>query len=200
MQTPDIGYLRVSSFTAQSGSEVTSALRRLKESASRGIVLDLRSNPGGFLQAAVDVSSQFIADGVVVYQQSVSGQLEEQRARSGGLATTLPVAILVNKGSASASEIVAAALRDNGRAVLIGERTFGKGSVQTVHKLSDGSGIRITSAVWLTPAMQPLEKVGLEPDIAVAAASDTRPDYDPQLETALSYLSGQVGSRPVESR
>lgn len=179
-----IGYLRIATFSATSAADTEAALRELLEQQPRGLVLDLRANPGGYLNAAVEIASQFLADGVVLYHQNADGQRQEVRARPGGLATSLPLAVLIDRGSASASEIVAAALRDNGRAVLIGEKSYGKGSVQTVHTLSDASGLRITSAIWLTPRGQPLEHQGLDPDLLVQAD----PTEDRPLQAAIQHL------------
>lgn len=183
----ELGYLRITSFNANSGPETTAALKKLLEQQPRGVVLDLRSNPGGFLNSAVDVASQFMSDGIVLYQQAASGERQEYRAKAGGQATRLPVVVLIDRGSASASEIVAAALRDNGRAVLVGEKSYGKGSVQTLHTLSDASGLRVTTATWLTPAGQPLERQGLEPDLPVVQDRG-QPGQDLQLEAAVRYL------------
>jgi carboxyl-terminal processing protease len=187
-----LAYVRVTTFSASSGSDAASAVRTLVQQQPRGFVLDLRSNPGGHLNAAVDLASQFLGDGVVLYQQATSGERHEYRAKAGGQATSLPVAVLIDRGSASASEIVAAALRDNGRAVLIGEKSYGKGSVQTVHRLSDSSGLRVTSAIWLTPVGRPLEDVGLEPDLAVAPNIDRAQAHDPQLEAAMRHLQTEA--------
>jgi carboxyl-terminal processing protease len=192
-----IGYLRLTSFSATSSKDLTAQLKTLLEQQPRGLVLDLRSNPGGFLNAAVEVTSQFLADGVVLYQQDADGRHQEYRAKGGGLATDLPLVVLINKGSASASEIVAAALRDNGRATLVGEKSYGKGSVQTVHTLSDQSGLRVTSGLWLTPRGAPLEKAGLEPDHPVAQPAELQPDQDPQLEEAVRILQTNAAALAV---
>jgi carboxyl-terminal processing protease len=188
----NLGYVRISSFSATSGADTAATMKSLLEQHPRGFVLDLRSNPGGYLEAAVDIASQFLGNGVVLYQQAAGGERQELRARPGGQATGLPVVVLIDCGSASASEIVAAALHDNGRAALVGEKSYGKGSVQTVHTLSDASGLRVTSAIWLTPSGQPLERQGLEPDVAVAAAADDRGE-DLQLEAAVRYLEASAG-------
>jgi carboxyl-terminal processing protease len=184
----NLAYVRVTSFSATSGADAAGAIKNLLQQQPHGFVLDLRSNPGGHLNVAVDLASQFLSDGIVLYQQAGSGERREYRARGGGQATSLPVAVLIDRGSASASEIVAAALRDNGRAVLVGERSYGKGSVQSAHTLSDSSGLRVTSGLWLTPGGVPLEKNGLEPDLAVAPAADGQQGQDPQLEAAVRYL------------
>ena len=187
-----LGYLRVTSFSATAANDLTAQLKLLLDQPVRGVVLDLRSNPGGYLSSAVEVTSQFLADGVVLYQQDAAGQRQEHRTRPGGLATELPVVVLINKGSASASEIVAAALRDNGRATLVGEKSYGKGTVQTVHTLSDQSGLRVTSAIWLTPGGQPIEKAGVQPDVAVPVSAELPPDQDPQLDEAIRILKNRA--------
>ena len=192
----NLGYVRISSFSATSGADTAATMKSLLEQHPRGFVLDLRSNPGGYLEAAVDIASQFLGNGVVLYQQAAGGARQELRARPGGQATGLPVVVLIDRGSASASEIVAAALHDNGRAALVGEKSYGKGSVQTVHTLSDASGLRVTSAIWLTPSGQPLERQGLDPDLAVAAAAQNG-GPDVQLEAAVRYLEASAGG-PVE--
>jgi len=165
----------------------------------RGVALDLRANPGGYLNAAVEVASQFLSDGVVLYQQPASGERQELRAKGGGQATSLPVVVLIDRGSASASEIVAAALHDNGRAVLLGEKSYGKGSVQTVHTLSDSSGLRVTSALWLTPAGRPLERQGIEPDVPVGTSFDASTGLDAQLQAAVQYLEAHAAAPEATS-
>jgi carboxyl-terminal processing protease len=152
----------------------------------RGVVLDLRGNPGGYLASAVDVTSAFLRDGVVLYQErgENDGSRRPYRTTGSAQAPDLPIAVLVDHNSASAAEIVAAALRDNQRAVLIGEKTFGKGTVQELHKLSDESQLRVTVAQWLTPSGQAIQGQGLLPDQSVAA-EDGR---DAPLDAAVQYL------------
>jgi carboxyl-terminal processing protease len=183
----DLGYLRISSFSATTGADTSAAVKKLLDQNVRGFVVDLRANPGGYVTAAVDVTSQFLSDAVVLYQQTASGSQQIYRTKPGGAATSIPVVVLIDKGSASASEIVAAALRDNGRAVLVGEPSYGKGTVQSVHTLSDASGLRVTSAIWLTSAGQPLEKQGLTPDLVVSRADD-QAGQDAQLDAAVRHL------------
>ena len=185
-----VGYIRISSFSSDTGTETTASLRELLTKQPNGLVVDLRSNPGGYLHAAVQVASQFMNDGVVLYQANGSGERQTYRVDPGGLATGARLAVLVNKGTASASEILAAALHDNGRAVVIGEKTFGKGTVQNVHELSDRSGLRVTTAQWLTPHEQPLDKIGITPDILAPDPTDGTAGSDPQLEAAVRYLLG----------
>ena len=185
-----VGYLRITNFSGNTGPESERLLQDLLAQQPNGVVVDLRSNPGGYLHSAVQVANHFLDEGVIVHQADGNGERQTYRADPGGVATGARVAVLMNKGTASASEILAAALRDNGRSVLIGEQTFGKGTVQNVHELSDGSGLRVTTAQWLTPAEQPIQGVGITPDIASAGPPDGQLDPDPQLEAAVRYLLG----------
>jgi carboxyl-terminal processing protease len=185
----EIVYVKVSTFAGPTGNDLIAALKELKIGQRRGIVLDLRNNPGGLMQSAIDVASQFLSDGVVLYEQRRDGVPLPFFARPGGLATNTPMVVLINGRSASASEIVAGALQDRGRATLIGEKTYGKDSVQNVHQLSDRSSVRVTFARWLTPQQQEISPGGLKPDIQVVMSEeDNRLRRDPQLDRAIEYL------------
>jgi carboxyl-terminal processing protease len=199
MLEPGYGYLRISQFSETTGPDTAAALRALGRSAGgklRGLVLDLRNNPGGVLDAAVEVSDAFLESGVIV---TASGRSKESRfrmqAEAGDLALGTPLAVLVNEGSASAAEIVAGALRDNGRAKLLGRKTFGKGSVQTVMPLEDGQALKLTTSLYFTPAGVSIHERGLEPDvplptpIAIGLGGD-RPVVarDPDVRAALAWL------------
>ncbi len=187
---PDgVAYLRLAQFTQRTGDEVKAKLQEAKDAGAKSIVLDLRNNPGGILDVTVDVASQFLKDGVVLYQVDAQGSRQVWEVRRGGLATDLPLAVLVNEGSASGSEVLAGAVQDAARAPLIGQKTFGKGSVNHVRPLSDGSAIYVTFARWHTPKDREIEGVGLEPDIVIGLSEDHRKaGRDPQLERALEYL------------
>jgi len=197
MLDDQLGYVRISSFSASTGTEMATAVKGLVDQEARGIVVDLRNNPGGFLSTSVEASAQFMDPGsVVLYQKSGNGDVKTYRTEGGGTAAQVPVVVLINKGSASASEIMAGALRDNGRAFLVGEKSFGKGTVQNVHELSDKSGLRVTTAQWLTPSEKPIQGVGLLPDevielppTATISSEATRAD-DPQLDAAVRHLLG----------
>ncbi len=197
MLDDQVGYVRISTFSASTGNETATAVQSLVDQQARGIVLDLRNNPGGYLSTSVEAAAQFMDPGsVVLYQQSGNGDRKTYRTEKGGVASSLPIVVLVNKGSASASEILAGALRDSGRAVLVGEKTFGKGTVQNVHELSDKSGLRVTTAQWLTPSEKPIQGVGLLPDqvvelppTATISSEATRAD-DAQLDAAVRQLLG----------
>ncbi|MEB2344822.1 MAG: S41 family peptidase [Deltaproteobacteria bacterium] len=170
---PGYGYLRLRSFQERTASELEKELAQVvKESGGQlqGLVLDLRDNPGGLLDQAVQVADLWLSDGLIVYTKGrVENQQQEFAAHADGSEQAYPIVVLVNAGSASASEIVAGALQDQGRALVLGEHTFGKGSVQTVYPLEDGSGLRLTTALYYTPAGRSIQEVGITPDITVAA-------------------------------
>ncbi|MDP2727693.1 MAG: S41 family peptidase [Dehalococcoidia bacterium] len=188
----NIGYVRLSFFSENVNGQVTSALNFLRDQRVKGLVLDLRNDPGGLLDETIAVASQFLKEGVVAYQVDRDGKKTEYRVRQGGVATDIPMAVLVDKGSASASEILAGALQDTGRAVIIGQETFGKGSVNRFHELSDGSAIYVTFARWLTPNGRLIEGKGLLPDIVVPISDEDRlAGRDPQLDSALEYLKSR---------
>lgn len=187
-----VGYVRISQFGLQTHRELRVALQELLDQDPRGLVLDLRANPGGYLAAAVDVASQFLEDGVILYEERTGGQRQEFRVKRGGLATSIAMAVLVDRGSASASEIVAGALQDHQRAPLVGEKTFGKGSMQSVHTLSDGSSIHVTVAHWLTPKERPLNGNGLVPDVLVETGADGATGSDPALDRAVEIILGST--------
>jgi carboxyl-terminal processing protease len=151
--------------------------------------LDLRDNPGGYLSTALSIASEFIPDGIVYMEETSDGTRTETRANAGGLATdaSIRLVVLINKGSASASEILAGALQDRKRAVLVGETSFGKGVAQTFIDLKDGSGLKLTIAKWLTPNGTWIHKIGLTPDYPVATPLATGAD-DPVLAKALELL------------
>ena len=184
-----IGYVRLSLLGERTKAELIQALRELEAEGMTALVLDLRNNPGGTLTASVEVASQFLKEGIVLYERDSEGHEQAFSVQRGGLATEIPLVVLVNEGSASAAEIVAGAIQDHGRGVLIGERTFGKGFVQHAHELSDGSGLHVTVAIWLTPNRREIGDKGLLPDIVVPLTrEDIAKGKDPQLDRALEYL------------
>lgn len=163
-----IGYVRISQFQEATAEDLGGKLAELKEKNIQGLILDLRNNPGGLLSAAVGVSEQFLeSDKLVVSIKGRDGRKDEYRARLQSEHYEYPMIVMVNQGSASASEIVAAAMQDWGKAVIIGMTTFGKGSVQTILPLSDGSGLRLTTAKYYTPRGESIHNVGVKPDIVV---------------------------------
>ena len=178
---PGYGYLRVSQFTATTGKLVLEELKKIKKEGDvRGLVLDLRNNPGGVLNAAVDVSDAFIDKGAVV---SIKGRDADSNrvfnATSGDELAGRPIVVLVNGGSASAAEIVAGALQDSRRAVIVGTKTFGKGSVQTIPPLTNDSAIKITTARYYTPSGRSIQAEGIEPDISFQPVKVSKADGDP---------------------
>ncbi len=186
-----IGYIGVSRFSATTGDEVRDATLALRSQGAQCLVLDLRDDGGGLLDGAVKVSSQFLASGVVLYETTRENTTFFP-VEQGGVATDIPLVVLVNGGTASAAEVVAGALQDTGRAQLIGTRTYGKGSVQYVHDLRDGSSVHITTARWLTPHRRSIDGTGLEPDIAVdISAEDRAAGRDTQLLRAIESLQGR---------
>ncbi|HID63865.1 MAG TPA: S41 family peptidase [Anaerolineae bacterium] len=184
-----IAYVRLTEFNAKATKELKAALRELMAQEPKGLIFDLRSNPGGFLQTSVGVASQFLSEGLVLIEKGKGGFEKDYPVEGDGLAIEVPLVVLVNAGSASASEIVAGAIQDSGRGILIGERTFGKGSVQLPHTLSDGSELRITIARWFTPKGREIQGVGIIPDIEVEMTQeDLEAGTDPQLKRAVEYL------------
>ena len=187
-----IGYIHLALFGEQTNAELREAIQELKQKGAKALILDLRNNPGGYLNSSVEVSSQFIKDGVIAYESWSDGRERPFQAARGGLATEIPLAVLINKGSASASEIVAGAIQDHERGILIGERTFGKGWVQHVHQLSDGSTLHVTVAQWLTSSRQQISDEGIAPDIEVVLTEeDIENSRDSQLQEAVDYLRSQ---------
>jgi len=185
-----IGYLKINSFGEKTASEMRAALRELMAQNPTGLILDLRGNPGGYLQTAIDVVSHFIPDGVVMIERFGDGTERQFEAEGGGLATQIPLVVLIDKGSASASEIVAGAIKDRGRGQLVGETSFGKGSVQVVHDLTNGGAVRITTARWLTPNGEWIHEQGITPDVEVARTEEDRAaQRDPQLDKAIELLT-----------
>ena len=159
-----VGYIRLKQFNATATKDMRQAVRDLEEKGAQGYVLDLRSNPGGLLMASVEIARQWLNEGTIVSTKTRDGIQDVKRA-TGRALTTKPMVVLVNEGSASASEILSGALQDNNRAVLVGQKTFGKGLVQSVRGLSDGSGMTVTIAKYLTPSGRDIHKHGIDPDV-----------------------------------
>jgi carboxyl-terminal processing protease len=192
----DIGYIKLNTFGDTTTRELRAALQEIMAGNPRGLVLDLRNNGGGYLQTAVEVVSEFVPSGVVLIEKYGDGTEDTYEARSGGLATQIPLVVLVNEGSASASEIVAGAIQDFERGKLVGMTTFGKGSVQIWTPLSDNQGaVRVTIAKWLTPNGRTIHEVGLEPDFEVELTEeDFLAELDPQLDKALEVLEQLISA------
>ncbi|MBA4420078.1 MAG: S41 family peptidase [Anaerolinea sp.] len=189
----NIAYIQISSFGETTGQDVKMKLKELMANDPAGLILDLRYNGGGLLTTAQEVASQFLSEDVIMYEEFGDGTLNELTAEGVGLARNIPLVVLVNDGTASASEIVAGAIQDYGRGKLVGIQTYGKGSVQNWIDLKDDQGaIRVTIARWLTPLKRQINEVGLTPDVIVEITEeDVTNDRDPQLEKAIELLMQQ---------
>ncbi|PWB54930.1 MAG: S41 family peptidase [Anaerolineales bacterium] len=187
----NIAYVRLNAFSSTTGDELRSALQDLMAHNPQSLILDLRYNGGGYLDEAIQVGSEFLADGVVAYEEFGDGTRNTFTASGDGIATKIPMLVLVNEWSASASEVVAGALQDRGRAQLVGVTTFGKGTAQNWIALSDNEGaVRVTMARWLTPNMRNVSGTGLTPDVEVSIPdTDAQAGVDTQLNKAIEILS-----------
>ena len=177
-----IAYINISQFSERTDEELSQVLKSVSEEGAEGIILDLRHNPGGLLQAVVEVASYFLEEGTVVKVVTDQEEISTLQVKSGKATTALPIIVLVDNYSASGSEVLAGALQDHDRAVVAGTKTFGKGSVNILRQLDDGSGLYITTARWLTPDGRLIEGEGIEPDIELEL------DGDDAIEWAIAYL------------
>jgi carboxyl-terminal processing protease len=190
MRDDGVAYVSLFEFSTDASVKLGEAIQELLDQDPAGLILDLRGNPGGWLHEAVQVTGLFLPeDEVVLIERFKDGSEETYNVSGNPVASDIPLVVLVDAGSASASEIVAGALQDYGRATIIGEKTFGKGSVQWAHELSDGSELRVTIARWFTPNDRAIHGEGLDPDLEVElTAEDLDAERDPQLERAIEYL------------
>ena len=197
-----VGYIRLTQFSAQASKEMRDAIKDLETKNVEGYVLDLRSNPGGLLYSSIDIARMWLKEGIIVSTVDRGGERERKSANNSSL-TDKPLVVLVDGGSASASEILSGALQDNNRATLVGTQTFGKGLVQSVRSLGDGSGLAVTIAKYLTPSGRDINKEGIPPDIIIELSEEQRKTLqgdrtligtqeDPQFTKAVEILSGEV--------
>lgn len=204
----NVGYIRLNQFSANAAKEMQNAIKNLENQKVAGYVLDLRGNPGGLLFSSIDIARMWMGNGTIV--STVNRQGEQEREIANGRAlTTKPLVVLVDKGSASASEILSGALQDNKRAVLVGSQTFGKGLVQSVRPLEDGSGIAVTIAKYLTPSGRDINKHGIDPDVKVELSDAQRQDLwlherdklatpaDPQFAKGLEILGKKIAGKNI---
>jgi len=191
-----VGYIAVTGFSDNAATKFHDALQADLKAGQKEFVVDLRGNPGGYVNAARQIASEFIANGPIFWEQDADGVQTETTATGQGLATgdDIHVVVLVDKGSASASEIVAGALQDRKRATVVGETSFGKGTVQQWIQLQDGSALKLTIAKWLTPDKHWIHHVGIVPDVPVATPADATPDKDPVLDKAVNVLTTESAS------
>lgn len=191
MRDDGVAYVQLSTFGERTSEELRSTLKKLMAKHPKGLILDLRNNGGGYLSTAIDVASEFLPKGkVVLYEEYKDGTRRAYKSEGNGLATNIPMVILVNEGTASASEIVSGAMQDYGRALLVGVTTYGKGSVQNWIPLDDNAGaVRITIALWLTPKGRQISGKGLKPDVEVKLTKeDIKAKRDPQLDKAVELI------------
>ncbi|HEC21815.1 MAG TPA: S41 family peptidase [Chloroflexi bacterium] len=194
-EDPRVGYIQITRFTERSPEEVRQAIRELQEQGAQAYILDLRNNGGGLVDSAIGVAGEFLDGGVILYEQQANAEERVFNAPRGGSAVEEPLVVLINAQTASASEIVAGALQDRGRATLIGQQSFGKGSVQRIFPLSDGSSLHITNAQWFTPEHHRIEGAGLTPDVV----TEPQEGVDVDMTAALDVLdeSLTVASQPT---
>jgi carboxyl-terminal processing protease len=199
----DFGYFQITHFTRKSADELLEQIDYMKanrESPLQGVVLDLRNNPGGVLKPAVSIADGFLDEGLIVY---TSGRAESQlkyMANPGQWLQDIPLVVLVDRSTASASEVLAGALQDHGRALIVGERTFGKGSVQSVLNLRNGSGMRLTTSRYYTPSGRSIQAEGIQPDVVIASIKVTENNNKRKREADLErHLEGASGKGPVDS-
>jgi carboxyl-terminal processing protease len=200
MKPDGIAYIRLNTFGDTADTELKNALKDLLAQNPKGLILDLRFNGGGYLEQGISVASEFLPkDKIVVYEKYGDGKLISNMSLGNGLATEIPMVVLVDKGSASASEIVAGALQDYGRAKLIGTQSYGKGSVQSFIPLKNDQGaIGVTMALWLTPNKRSIDHLGLAPDIFVDfTQADADANRDPQLDVAVETLLAMLNGTPL---
>jgi carboxyl-terminal processing protease len=193
---PDYYYLRVTQFQSHTAQLLRDAIEKLdseNEKPVKGVILDLRNNPGGVLSGAVSVSDIFIDEGLIVYTEGRSPDSASKfHAKPGDMINAAPMVVLVNGGSASASEIVAGALQDHKRAIIVGEKTFGKGSVQTILPMTNGDAIKLTTARYYTPSGTSIQAKGIKPDIELQSLSLSRSKNEELLRVKESQLSGHL--------
>ena len=196
----DIGYVQITTFGDKTTPELRATLKELMAQNPKGLVIDLRNNGGGYLQTSVEVASEFISEGVILYEQYGNGERTTYQALKNGQATEIPLVVLINEGTASASEIVAGAIQDHERGKLVGVTSYGKGSVQNWVPLTNDQGaVRVTIAKWLTPDGRTIHGEGLQPDVVVETTDEDRQsNVDPQLDKAVEVLLEEINGSATQ--
>jgi carboxyl-terminal processing protease len=192
-----LAHIRVTNFYADTSEKLNQAIREATASGAKGLIIDVRDNPGGLLSSAVDVTSTFLKDGLVLSEVDASGRRNNWNVRRGGVAADIPMVVLANQGSASASEILVGAIQDHKRATVIGAKTFGKGSVNILRRLSNNGGLYMTVARWYTPAGRLIEGNGLVPDVEVDSIDRQKAEIM-QLEKAMEVLESLIAAKESE--
>jgi carboxyl-terminal processing protease len=187
-EEPLLGYIKLNQFHARSAQEIASSINNMEDKKVKGVILDLRDNGGGDFEASLDIADLFLDESDVVSVKDSRGKETVHKARAGSYSA--PLIVLVNKNSASASEILSGALQDNGRAILVGEKTFGKGLVQTVFPLRDGGALKLTTQKYFTPKGTDINEIGINPDYVVKNPNNG--DKDLQLERAIQLLKEKI--------
>jgi len=199
LREDNIYEIEISNFNDDTLNLFNEAIGEILKEDPRGIVLDLRNNPGGYLDTSVEVASEWVETGVIVKEKFGDGESSDYKARGRARLAGYPTVVLVNRGSASASEIVAGALQDQEEAIIVGEKTFGKGSVQNLNRFGDGSAVKITIAKWLTPEGRSISEEGIEPDIKVDyTLEDYEADKTPQKDRAIEVLNKLINGEEVD--
>lgn len=185
MLPENLAYIQITQFANDTSEEFSAKLDELLDENPQGLIIDLRNNPGGLLTSVVEISDELLAEGIILKEAFGNGGESEFKSDSGDAGESIPLVVLINEGSASASEVLAGAVAARERGTLIGTQSFGKGTVQSVQELSNGGGFRVTIAHWLTPADEWIHQVGVTPDIIIEAGEG---DIDPQLDAAIEFL------------
>ena len=185
----NISYIKVTHFNEDTGVDFNKAVEKVLRDNPRGVIIDLRNNPGGYLNVSVDMLGEWLAEDTAVIERFTNNAQKEYKTNGRARLNNYPTVVLINKGSASASEILAGALQDYGRAKVVGEQSFGKGTVQSYEEFEDGSALKLTIAEWLTPKKRAIDKNGITPDVVVKLTeADVENSKDPQLDKAIELL------------
>jgi carboxyl-terminal processing protease len=189
----DMGYVHIREFSARTDQELSDAVKEVMNGGAKGLIIDVRSNLGGLLDPTIKSADLFLDSGTIIVQRDPNGKEQSAAARSGQLTSGIPIVVLQDRFSASASEVLAAALQENGRATIVGEKSFGKGTVNVTRPLGNGGALRVSVAQWLTPNKTLIDHVGIRPDVAITPTDeDIDARRDSQLIKAVDVLRGMM--------